>query len=160
MDGWMDGWMDGLINRAVLHAGLPETDSDIYIALGIVHPWSKGLYTLSDLGIISFPIPAFATCLSSFSFHHSISNKNSMSPAVRVEPPASWVETVSELEPYDGPPRNVKYIEDLKFDESLRPKKYEIEGTDPESKILILDVSILDSTGREPYKGDVLIEGV
>lgn len=32
-------------------------------------------------------------------------------------------------------------------------------GTHPDSKILFLDVNILDSTGREPYMGDVLIEG-
>lgn len=83
-----------------------------------------------------------------------------MSPAIVGEPCApSWAESASKLEPYDGPPRNVKYIEDLKFDDSLRPKKYEIQGTHPDSKILILDVSILDSTGKEPYRGDVLIEG-
>ncbi|KAL2005354.1 hypothetical protein VTN00DRAFT_2565 [Thermoascus crustaceus] len=83
-----------------------------------------------------------------------------MSPAIVGEPCApSWTESASKLEPYDGPPRNVKYIEDLKFDDSLRPKKYEIQGTHPDSKILILDVSILDSTGKEPYRGDVLIEG-
>jgi len=45
------------------------------------------------------------------------------------------------------------------FHPSLTPKKYSIKGTDPESKILFQDVSILDSTGREPYKGDVYIEG-
>ena len=83
-----------------------------------------------------------------------------MSPAIVGEPCApSWAESASKLEPYDGPPRNVKYIEDLKFDDSLSPKKYEIQGTHPDSKILILDVSILDSTGKEPYRGDVLIEG-
>lgn len=32
-------------------------------------------------------------------------------------------------------------------------------GTHPESKVLFLDVNILDSTGRDPYRGDVLIEG-
>ncbi|KAK5178778.1 hypothetical protein LTR16_010757, partial [Cryomyces antarcticus] len=37
--------------------------------------------------------------------------------------------------------------------------KYEILGTHPESRILFTDVNILDSTGQEPYRGDVLIEG-
>lgn len=45
------------------------------------------------------------------------------------------------------------------FDPSLVPKKYSIKGTDPNSKILFRDVNILDSTGREPIKGDVYIEG-
>ncbi|KZT28207.1 isoaspartyl dipeptidase-like protein [Neolentinus lepideus HHB14362 ss-1] len=41
----------------------------------------------------------------------------------------------------------------------LQAKNYSIAGTHPDSKILFLDVDILDSTGREPYMGDVLIEG-
>lgn len=47
----------------------------------------------------------------------------------------------------------------VNFDPSLRPKKYEMKGTSPDSKILFLDVNILDSTGGDPYKGDVYIEG-
>lgn len=70
------------------------------------------------------------------------------------------MESVSKLEPYDGPPRNVKYIEQLNFDKGLKPKEYQILGTHPDSKILILDVEILDSTGKEPYCGDVYIEGM
>ncbi|KAF7165379.1 hypothetical protein CNMCM6106_001569 [Aspergillus hiratsukae] len=60
---------------------------------------------------------------------------------------------------YDGPPRNVAYIEQLQFDPSLQPIHYEISGTNPRSKILILDVEILEATGRLPYRGDVLIIG-
>ena len=56
-------------------------------------------------------------------------------------------------------PRNVKTIEEVSWDAGLQPKDYEIQGTHPDSKILFLDVNILDSTGREPYSGDVLIEG-
>ncbi|TFK53070.1 isoaspartyl dipeptidase-like protein [Heliocybe sulcata] len=41
----------------------------------------------------------------------------------------------------------------------LQPKNYIMAGTHPDSKILFLDVNILDSTGSEPYMGDVLIEG-
>jgi hypothetical protein len=41
----------------------------------------------------------------------------------------------------------------------LQPKEYTIFGTHADSKILFSDVNILDSTGREPYRGDVLIEG-
>jgi hypothetical protein len=59
-----------------------------------------------------------------------------------------------------GFPRNIASIDALKFDANLQPKNYEIAGTNPESKILFLDVNILDSTGREPYLGDVLIEGI
>jgi hypothetical protein len=58
-----------------------------------------------------------------------------------------------------SPPRNVEWIEQVSWDSSLQPKNYEIQGTHPNSKILFLNVNILDSTGREPYLGDVLIEG-
>ncbi|QGI88570.1 hypothetical protein CEK25_003526 [Fusarium fujikuroi] len=56
-------------------------------------------------------------------------------------------------------PKNVEFINNLKLDKKLQPKKYEIEGTHPESKILFKNVHIIESTGREPYKGDVLIRG-
>ncbi|KAL2421292.1 hypothetical protein ABEF95_008172 [Exophiala dermatitidis] len=49
--------------------------------------------------------------------------------------------------------------ENLRFDPKLQPKKYEIAGTPRSSKVLFLDVNILDSTGDEPYRGDVYIEG-
>ena len=42
----------------------------------------------------------------------------------------------------------------------LQPKNYEIAGTHPDSRILFRNVKILDSTGREPYPGDVLIKGI
>ena len=45
------------------------------------------------------------------------------------------------------------------FDPSLEPKRYQIKGTDPESKILFKDVNILDSTGAPPFRGDVYIAG-
>ena len=41
---------------------------------------------------------------------------------------------------------------------SSRPYSHET-GTSPDSKILFLNVRILDSTGREPYIGDVYIQG-
>lgn len=47
----------------------------------------------------------------------------------------------------------------VQFDKSLTPKKYEIKGTDPNSKVLFLDVNIIDSTGADPFHGDVFIEG-
>ena len=57
-------------------------------------------------------------------------------------------------------PRNIASIDALKFDANLQPKNYEIAGTNPESKLLFLGVNILDSTGREPYLGDVLVQGM
>ncbi|TKA83477.1 hypothetical protein B0A55_00563 [Friedmanniomyces simplex] len=47
----------------------------------------------------------------------------------------------------------------VRFDSSLKPKDYQIKGTDPNNKVLFRDVNIIDSTGREPFKGDVYIEG-
>jgi hypothetical protein len=49
--------------------------------------------------------------------------------------------------------------EQVHFDPSLKPKSYHIKGTDPDSKILFRDVKIIDSTGADPFKGDVYIEG-
>ncbi len=47
----------------------------------------------------------------------------------------------------------------VQFDPSLKPKDYQIKGTDANSRILFRDVNIIDSTGRGPSKGDVYIEG-
>lgn len=44
------------------------------------------------------------------------------------------------------------------FDASLKPKSYHIKGTDANSKVLFRDVNIIDSTGRDPFRGDVYIE--
>lgn len=71
----------------------------------------------------------------------------------------SWMSPDYPLEPYDGPPRNVAFIDNLSFDPKLQPKQYDIAGTPPGSKILILDVNVLDATGAQPYRGDVLIIG-
>ena len=82
-----------------------------------------------------------------------------MSPGRLIDTDIPWTSPDRQLEPYDGPPRNLAYIDAVNFDASLQPKKYEIAGTHPESKILFLDVQILDASGKLPYKGDVLIEG-
>ena len=73
--------------------------------------------------------------------------------------------------------RKVGVYDDVHFDPKLKPKDYQIKGnelnlatghtkmaddalgTRSDSKILFLDVNILDSTGAEPYSGDVYIEG-
>ncbi|KAI1113887.1 amidohydrolase [Nemania sp. NC0429] len=81
-----------------------------------------------------------------------------MSP--RPEPPVSWLTGISPTRStYSGSARNIRSIDELRWDDSLQPKHYEICGTHPESKILFLDVNIFDSTGAEPYNGDVLIVG-
>ncbi len=81
-----------------------------------------------------------------------------MAPARLVED-IPWSSPAFVAEPYEGPPRNVKAIDEIKFHEDVKYPKYEILGTDPSSKILFVDVSILDCTGSEPYRGDVYIEG-
>jgi hypothetical protein len=82
-----------------------------------------------------------------------------MAPA-RTEKPVSWPTSTDPIVPkYDGPPRNIEAIDALSFDSSLQPKQYDIHCTHPESKVLFTDVNILDSTGKEPFRGDVLIEG-
>ncbi|KAH0431849.1 isoaspartyl dipeptidase-like protein [Colletotrichum camelliae] len=56
-------------------------------------------------------------------------------------------------------PRNVAYIDNLKLNPKLQPREYQIHVSNKDSKILFKDVQILKSTGRQPYQGDVLIEG-
>ncbi|PYH88645.1 5-carboxymethyl-2-hydroxymuconate isomerase [Aspergillus ellipticus CBS 707.79] len=65
---------------------------------------------------------------------------------------ADWGKSLSlrKLAPY----------ENVRFDPKLQPRSYRIAGTSPESKILLLNVQIsLDSTGKDPYPGDVYIKG-
>lgn len=82
-----------------------------------------------------------------------------MSPA-REEPPVPWsTKTDNPRSTHQGLPRNIAAIDALKFSPNLQPKDYELIGTHPDSKILFLDVNILDSTGNKPYRGDVLVEG-
>lgn len=84
-----------------------------------------------------------------------------MSPGRTEEPPNSWSsENETGRSSYQGYPRNIKHIDALDFDKSLQPTQYQLFGTHPESKILFLDVTILDSTGADPYRGDVYIEGL
>lgn len=79
---------------------------------------------------------------------------------LRIDDPLPNFSTFStNSDPYEGPPRNVTTIDAINFDKSLQPKEYTILGTHPESKILFTNVNILDSTGRIPYEGDVLMEG-
>lgn len=81
-----------------------------------------------------------------------------MAPARTIET-VPWTSPAYVPEQYDGPPRNLAYIDNLKFNPSLQPKNYEIQGTDQDSEILFLDVEILEATGKLPYRGDVLIRG-
>lgn len=50
--------------------------------------------------------------------------------------------------------------DEVHFDSKLQPKTYTIKGTDPDSKVLFRDVKIIDSSGREPFHGDVYVEGI
>lgn len=78
----------------------------------------------------------------------------------------------------DGPNgRKLGVYDDVVFDPSLKPKPYHIKGevehnlskaqsfwlttpgTPADSRILFQDVNILDSTGADPYRGDVFVEG-
>ncbi|KAL4762865.1 metal-dependent hydrolase family protein [Aspergillus foveolatus] len=73
--------------------------------------------------------------------------------------PLTWSSPDYPLEPYNGPPRNIAYIDQLDLGKEVETKPYNIAGTHPESRVLITDIKILDATGREPYHGDVLITG-
>jgi len=82
-----------------------------------------------------------------------------MSPA-REEPAVPWSKNTDLGESkHKGRPRNIDNIDAVKFADNLQPAEYTIFGTHEESRILFLDVNILDSTGAEPYRGDVLVKG-
>ncbi|KAJ5862122.1 hypothetical protein N7455_006190 [Penicillium solitum] len=57
------------------------------------------------------------------------------------------------------PTRKQAPYEDVHFDASLKPRAHKMRETSSESKILYLNVRILDSTGAEPYDGDVYVQG-
>lgn len=82
-----------------------------------------------------------------------------MAPSRIDDPLPSFSQSSPTSEIHSGAPRNISAINAISFDKSLQPKEYKILGTHPESKILFTDVEILDSTGQDPYRGDVLIEG-
>ena len=82
-----------------------------------------------------------------------------MAPSRIDDPLPSFGQTSTTSEPHQGAARNIVAIDAINFDKSLQPKEYKLLGTHPESKILFTDVNILDSTGCDPYRGDVLIEG-
>ena len=82
-----------------------------------------------------------------------------MAPGRLLESDEPWTSPARQLEPYDGPPRNIAFLNEIKFDANLQPKGYEIAGTHPDSKVLFLDVKILEASGKLPYSGDVYIEG-
>ncbi|KAH6663017.1 isoaspartyl dipeptidase-like protein [Halenospora varia] len=83
-----------------------------------------------------------------------------MAPSRIASPIRNFMESsMTEDKPYSGPPRNIEGIDAISFDANLQPKTYNILGTHPESTILFTDVKILDSTGRVPYSGEVLIKG-
>lgn len=82
-----------------------------------------------------------------------------MAPSRVDDPLPSFSQTSTTEQPYKGPPRNLANIDAINFGAALQPKKYKLLGTHPNSKILFTDVNVLDSTGPEPYHGDVFIEG-
>ncbi|KAI3390278.1 hypothetical protein diail_10606 [Diaporthe ilicicola] len=65
-----------------------------------------------------------------------------MDPAC-TEDEVSWpTDTRIPAALYQGSPRNLKHINAIQWDSSLKPKHYEIYGTNPGSKILFQDVNI------------------
>ncbi|QKX53692.1 uncharacterized protein TRUGW13939_00772 [Talaromyces rugulosus] len=57
------------------------------------------------------------------------------------------------------PTRKATPYGDVRFDTALQPRAHRMVETSSDSKILFLNVRILDSTGTEPYTGDVYVEG-
>jgi hypothetical protein len=82
-----------------------------------------------------------------------------MAPARIIETSEPWTSPAAQFEVYDGPPRNISSIDAVNFPPNLQPKKYDILGTHLDSRVLFLDVNILEATGKLPYRGDVYIEG-
>ncbi|KAF6219060.1 hypothetical protein HO133_005604 [Letharia lupina] len=79
-----------------------------------------------------------------------------MAPGILVN---GGTDTSNGLSSHRSSGRKLNPQDDLRFDPKLKPKTYLMEGTRPDSKVLFLEVNILDSTGADPYHGDVYIEG-
>ena len=61
--------------------------------------------------------------------------------------------------PWDYKKPEIKGVDLRKIDPRVVIPRREMAGTDPGSRIVFKNVRILDSTGREPHMGDVLIVG-
>lgn len=70
--------------------------------------------------------------------------------------PNGWIDHI--VSPSTGDRKTYPH-DHLHFDPKLKPKPHKVAGTSPDWKTLFLDVNIIDSTGREPYRGDVLVLG-
>ncbi|GAM42104.1 hypothetical protein TCE0_043f15770 [Talaromyces pinophilus] len=70
--------------------------------------------------------------------------------------PNGWIDHIISSSAGD---RKTYPHDHLHFDPKLKPKPHKVAGTSPDWKTLFLDVNIIDSTGREPYRGDVLVLG-
>lgn len=137
-----------------------QVDGEQRVARGLMCESLIALYILYILYIIW--LPRGVSLPGSTQRHTSSPNSIAMGDDKISE--VSWAEGPHDSWPKEPIfqqtiPRNVEFIENLKLDKKLQPKEYHMEGTHHESKILITDVQILDSTGREPYHGSVLIEG-
>ena len=62
-------------------------------------------------------------------------------------------------QPYDGPPRNVTFIDQLDFDDKLQPKNYSIAGTSRTQGYSLPTFRLLMLLGKTLTIGDVLIIG-
>ena len=78
-----------------------------------------------------------------------------MSPPVAVDGVGQMINGFSDKKVDTMNPHDL-----VSWDKKLTPKRYEIKGTSPDSKILITDVNIIDSTGEAPFHGDIYIEGM
>jgi hypothetical protein len=78
----------------------------------------------------------------------------------RIDPQASETVELVAVNGFHPTSKTLFPHDSVHFHPSLTPKKYSIEGTDPDSRILFHDVTILDSTGKQPYRGHVYVEGM
>ena len=69
------------------------------------------------------------------------------------------VQTTQQTPHIPYPPRKIASINAISFPCSPKFAPYTILGTGLDSKILFLDVLVLDPIREDPYRGSVLIEG-
>lgn len=91
--------------------------------------------------------------------YHKLASAHIMATSNNVSWPQGCYTSWGPTENSQAVPRNVAYIDNLKLNPKLQPREYQIHVSNKDSKILFKDVQILESTGRQPYQGDVLIEG-
>lgn len=140
-------WQRLIVNLCFDAGGLHKWMENHTFATLYLHRYIYYLTSSVDQLGLTIPIPYILDTI------HHIKEKEDTRNMSTVYIPFTSPDNLEQ--PYDGPPRNLESIDQLKFDDKLQPKNYSIAETSPDSRMLITDVWIIDATGKVAYQGDV-----